>query len=413
MKQTHALGYRGRFAVSAALAAALCTATVATAPPGRAAAVDRVLWQAERSFDYISDPTPDTSITATVVSRACLSWRDVYAARVSTWTAPRARTVVAETTGWSSFMQGVSASTGLAVVRADGSVPVCLVGEGLKQSSPVSVRAGEALTLVEFVPEDPSYVVQAADLVDVTGTKPPANDTLGGAKVITSLPFTTKVDVHLATSDHVNDWSQVNDLSRCRSIDARSNLGYNRTVWFRYSPTVKQTVVLTSSVRQISPRLGEVLSSGTLWQACSGAPATLLPGHTYVVQVGDQTYDAPRLYADIVPAKVAIRPARASTAKAAVTLDAAALARDVLSGTVTCPVGRTFEIRGTATESGEYGMTWTFTRNGTCTGGPVTWTGPTESGLASEKGLTVVAVLTDGYGQTTVVGPAVATSAAD
>ena len=110
----------------------------------------------------------------------------------------------------------------------------------------------------------------------------PANDTLAGATVVTTLPYVTSEDTSTATTDSTD--AQV--IAACGIPVA-----VTATVWYDYSATASQTVLVSTSSSSYSSGVGVVTGAPGSFQCSSAFPGSgsfsAVAGQTYHIVIGD------------------------------------------------------------------------------------------------------------------------------
>jgi hypothetical protein len=163
-----------------------------------------------------------------------------------------------------------------------GSPAGCVFYPGADNALHHSVGVGETyaiqLTTISYWGVSPH--------LGISETLPPANDSRSNAAVISGLPFAADADLTLATREAGED---------------KCGVGFDRTVWYRYTPSTDGTLEIALSRDQGSV-IGALYAGTDLVITSAGAPAcfssfgqptrfVVKGGTTYFLQLGDFSAD--------------------------------------------------------------------------------------------------------------------------
>lgn len=258
------------------------------------------------SFGAWSDiATPATDEPNRTVARACTPGRDIATPHWVRLTPQTATTVIARTQP--TYQLGRVSNEifgGVAIVsRQTGEVLSCSTKAGLSSVGPLVVEPS-GVYVVAFAVHDATpniildYPRRQQLYVAQSATIPPANDDISNATPITSLPFTSTVDRHLATSQD-EDFGWINGNFCMGVLDP---FQVHRSVWYRFVPAEPMLVNPPLPdpdlpyIRIDGDQIAEVTPAGLSSLSCQqrdsgyGRAQVLKAGTTYLVQVSDWAY---------------------------------------------------------------------------------------------------------------------------
>ena len=274
-----------------------------TAGPDAPELITSAPYVSTASVDRINPPA-ETGAANAAVATSCNGGSPIYRSHWLRFTPASTTRVIARSHLFEHIGRApVPLPNNIALVTPTGAI-LCAAGNGLVDSVPVTIPAGDSMSIVLFMtagcdPQWNCYDATRAFALKPTDGVAPANDNWQTASPITSLPFSQNVDTTVATSQPEDPAGHYLD---CASFGA-GYAGTKRTVWWRYTPTSTGPVVLTlngavvqqgASVSDDGPRalLARLTPSGPDFDAhCEEGFPTLQAGVTYLIHVGSPVED--------------------------------------------------------------------------------------------------------------------------